>query len=225
MERKRLIDPQGFSKALQDTLASLYEVFEQARETKLAPTSPEGVIRYLEEYGKNYFQVAGQFERPSEFLRTLLDMIRVCFEAGPGTFFLNGNPGFLLDGLPNQSFRLGYLSLLSEPDQSFEAFWSDTVVPVLETRGYPLDEVTRLFAVVSMGRQRFSLEFMADVQRLLGAGFSAEEAMQLIQSDMSPDVSRPSKQAYVGFCKAPELETRLRLSLWLILLPRSDMTH
>lgn len=67
---------------------NMFDFIELSREYDLQSISDEGVIRYLEDDGKTCFQVASQFDRPSEFLQVIIDIIRVTFDSDiPGTFF------------------------------------------------------------------------------------------------------------------------------------------
>lgn len=78
-----LNNPQAFVVALREVVAGLYQVFDLAAERPYD----------LDDNDKPLFGVSGQFDRPNEFLQTLLDMVRVFFEPDPpGTFFLNANP-------------------------------------------------------------------------------------------------------------------------------------
>ncbi|MDQ6965587.1 MAG: hypothetical protein Q9M23_01535, partial [Mariprofundaceae bacterium] len=112
-----ITEPEQFNHKLQEVMEGIYELLELSREEELSPVREDGVVRYGEE-GKTCFQVSGQFERPTEFLQTLLDMIRVNFETYIfGTFQLNSNMGFMYDEIPDAPFQLGYVSITSENNQ------------------------------------------------------------------------------------------------------------
>jgi hypothetical protein len=64
-------------------MTDIYELLEITKEHDSSPPSENEIRGYIEECGKNYFQASGQYERPSEFLQTLLDMIRVIYEPTP----------------------------------------------------------------------------------------------------------------------------------------------
>lgn len=220
--------PAQFIEKLQTVMAGVYELLDLARERDLRPVSDDGVIRYSEEDGKLCFQVAGQYERPTESLQALLDIIRVNFEPCVlGTLFLNSNIPFLYDEVPDSPLQLGYASLTSEPDQSFGAFWDERVVPHLAACGYALsgaDGATAVYAVASTGQERYGYDaFVDDILGKLGAGFSVEEAFDLLASAVNETEPKPRKPVYAGFCLDPALGSRVRLSLWLF-LPANQRT-
>lgn len=211
-------DPAAFAGTLSGLMERLYELFELTREQALAPVSDAGVMVYTEQTGKTCFQVAGQYERPSEFLQALLDMLRVTYEPWPlGTFLLNANPGFITEAIPDQPFRLGYASLVSDPGESFSGFWQDKVRPALTGHGYPIERARAVFAVVSTGPARYGFELAGEAGPALGAGFSAGEALTLIASAAGGQGAAPVKPVHAGYCLAEELEDRLRVSVWLFL--------
>lgn len=217
-----ITNPAQFAKKLQDVMAGVYDLLELARERDLSPVSEDGVIRYFEEHGKASFQVSGQYDRPTEFLQVLLDMIRANFEPCVlGTLFLNSNLCFLYEEVPDAPFRLGYASLTSEPNQGFAAFWDEQVIPYLEPCGYLLEDATAVYAVASTGQERYGYDaFLNDISTKLGSGFSVEEATALLASEINEAVSPPRKRVYTGYCLDPALGSRIRLSLWLFIQAR-----
>ena len=73
-----LNNPNEYVNALRKVVEGLYEVFDLAAERPYDPDDSD----------KPLFGVSSQFDRPNEFLQTLLDMLRVFFEPDPpGTFF------------------------------------------------------------------------------------------------------------------------------------------
>jgi len=229
MHRKtNITHPAQFTEKLQAVMQGAYDLLELAREHDLSPVSEDGVIRYFEEHGKACFQVSGQYDRPTEFLQVLLDIIRANFEPCVlGTLFLNSNLCFLYDEVPDAPFQLGYASLTSQPNQGFAAFWDEQVIPYLEQCGYTLggaDGATAVYAVASTGQERYGYDaFMNDISTKLGSGFSVEEATALLASEINEAVSPPRKRVYTGYCLDPALGSRIRLSLWLF-IPAHEQT-
>lgn len=208
-------DPRGFSKALNDVIEGLDRLFDLTKEYDLKPVSEDGVMVYSEESGKCGFQTANQYDRPSEFLQTLLDIIRVQYEPRPmGTFFLNSNIGFLFESVPKEPFRLVYTSLISCENETFESFYKNDVLPYLEKCGCDAEQITAMFAVASTGHERYKVAFVQEVSQTLQSGFSVDEALRLLASEMGSSIISPRKTTYSGYCVAPELGTRIRLSLW-----------
>ena len=102
-ESAMLNNPKALVVALREVVAGLYQVFDLAAERPYDPDDDD----------KPLFGVSSQFDRPNEFLQTLLDMLRVFFEPDPpGTVFLNANPCFLYDAMPEKPVQLGYASVL-----------------------------------------------------------------------------------------------------------------
>ena len=90
MTQPNIQNPAGFAEKLGLLMQTTHELIEICREHELAPYSENGCMHYEPGGVKCSFQAAGQFDRPDEFLASLLDMIRVNFEPDPlGTFLLN----------------------------------------------------------------------------------------------------------------------------------------
>jgi hypothetical protein len=211
-------DPAFFQQNLQSIMQDCYQLFELAKESDLSPVSEDGVTRYFEESGKCGFQVAGQYERPSEFLQCLLDIIRVQYEPNPmGTLFLNSNIGFAYENMPASSFQLGYISLMSEAEKAFDNFWLEDVHPYITKCGYHFESAFSIFAVASTGHERYNLMFLNEIADALQSGFSVEEAFGLLKAELHEDIDPPRKQVYSGYCLDEALGTRIRLSLWMFL--------
>lgn len=211
-------NPVSFQEKLQCIMQDCYDLFELTKESDLSPVGDDGVIRYFEDSGKCGFQVSGQYERPSEFLQCLLDMIRVQYEpAFIGTFFLNSNIGFVYENMPKSSFQLGYLSLTSEAEKAFDQFWLEDVHPYITKCGYHFENAFSIFAVASTGPERYNLTFVTEIAKALQSSFSVEEALGLLKDDLLEDTDPPRKQAYSGYCLDEALGTRIRLSLWIFL--------
>lgn len=211
-------DPAFFQEKLQSIMEDCYQLFELTKESNLTPVSEDGVTIYSEEYGKCGFQVSGQYERPSEFLQCLLDIIRVQYEPHPmGTFFLNSNIGFTYENMPVSSFQLGYISLTSEADKIFDKFWQEDAYPYIAKCGYHFESTFSIFAVASTGHERYNLTFVTEIADTLQSGFSVEEAVGLLKAELHDDTDSPGKQVYSGYCLDEALGTRIRLSLWMFL--------
>ena len=210
--------PRQFSEKLQEVMNGISDLIELTKESELMPVSEEGVIRYFEESGKCCFQAAGQYERPAEFLQCLLDMVRVTYEPSVlGTFFLNSNPCFLYEAIPDTPFQLAYASLLSQENEPFAAFYANTVRPYLLRCGYDLSLATGLFAVASTGEDRYGPPFVEEVDATLGSGFSVQEAVNLLAAAIDPDIGTAPQAAYSGYSLDPALGSRIRLSVWLFI--------
>lgn len=208
--------PKYLGETMRDVFNGISRLFEITKEYDLKPISENGETRiYFEEDGKYGFQSSGQFERPIEFLQSLLDMIRVQYEPQPmGTFFLNANIGFLQEAMHDEPFQLAYASLVSRPDQSFASFYEHDVLQHLETCGYDVEEITAMFAVASTGHERYKLQFVRDINGALNSGFSVDECLGQMAASIEPSKDRPRKQTYSGYCLDPALGTQIRISLW-----------
>ncbi len=207
-----------FRQKLMVVMQELHELFELSKEHDLDPVSADGVTRYLEEDGKTGFHVTNQFARPSEFLESLLDIIRVNFDpCAPGTFFLNANMGLLYDAMPSEPFQLGYASMISAPGKPFAAFWKEDVVPYLKACGYDIDRARSVFAVASTGMDNYGVDFFNEVSTTLESGFSLHEAKELISSHVRDLANAPIKHIHAGYCMDAGLGSKMRLSFWLVI--------
>lgn len=212
--------PEKFQKKLQDIMEGIYELFELSKEHGLAPINEKGVILHIEEYGKTCFQVSGQYDRPTEFLQSLLDIIRVNYEPYVfGTFFLNSNMDFLYEEVPNSSFRLGYVSVTSKGNSDFLSFWNKDVIPYVEKCGYNINAASAIYAVASTGAESYGIDFIDNISATLGSGFSVDEALNLLGASICEATDAPRKKIYAGYCLDPALANKTRLSLWLFLQP------
>ena len=192
--------PDEFKDRLQEVMSALFRLMDTAKEREAG----------LEQ--KTGFEASGQFERPHEFLQSLLDMARVSFEPEPpGTFFLNSNMDFLYDGIPSAPFRLGYASVLSEAGEPFAGFWKGNVALHIAKCGYDLDKATALYAAVTTGNERYGTEFITEVSAVLDCGFSASEALDLLAS------GNTEKTVHAGYCLDDAIGKRIRLSIWFFL--------
>ena len=210
--------PANFREKLVEVMKGIYELLELSREHNLEPVSKDGVTRYGEERGKTCFQVSGQFNRPSEYLESLLDLIRVNYEPHAlGTFLLNSNLGFLYDATPDKPFQLGYISITSEPNKQFNLFWEEDVIPYIEKCGYSIEDASSIFAVASTGKENYGMDLIGSISTTLNSGFTVDEAVELMASPPHKKTEGPTKQIYSGYCLDASLENKIRLSLWMFI--------
>ena len=194
------------------------QLLELSKEHELPSVSAEGVSCYIEEYGKTCFQASSQFDRPTEFLQSLLDIIRVNYEPCVlGTFFLNSNMAFLYEEIPNFPFQLGYVSITSEENIDFFAFWHEIVIPYAKECGYNLDLASAIYAVASTGEDRYGIDYIDSILTTLDSGFSVDEAMTLLTTSIYETNSIVRKKVHTGYCLDPALGRKTRLSLWLFM--------
>jgi len=216
--------PSKFQEKLIEVMEGIYELFELSKEHNLESVSEDGVTRYMEESGKTCFQVSGQFNRPSEYLESLLDIVRVNYEPCVlGTFFLNSNMGFLYDAIPDTPFQLGYISITSKPNKQFDIFWEEDVIPHIQKCGYSVNDASSIFAVASTGEEKYGIDFIDNISTTLNSGFSVDEAVELMAASLCETVEEPTKQIYSGFCLDTALESKIRLSLWLFINPQEHV--
>ena len=170
--------------------------------------------------------MASQFARPSEFLESLLDIIRVNFDpCAPGTFFLNANMGLLYDAMPSVPFQLGYASMTSAPDKPFAAFWKEDVALHLKACSYDIDRARAVFAVASTGMDNYGVDFFNEVSTTLESGFSLHEAKELISSQVRESANASIKHIHAGYCMDAGLGSKIRLSLWLFIVDHDCANH
>lgn len=222
MQHMNLIDPEPFSEAFQRTIQSVHLLLEETCQN--IPRESDELDERSDKHQTLFgFKMLWLFENPEEFLQCFLDMIRVYLDPNLlGTFLLNGNPDFVRLGLPAGPFHLGYASLLSEPGQPFSEFWNENVLSQLHRRGYDFNRTRSVYVVVSAGTSRYNLNLIDEVNSVLGSGFSSDEVFQLMASAIDDSNEPPDKGIYSGFCLVPELEQRLRVSLWLMLLSQES---
>ena len=94
--------PHEFKSKLQQLMGNIFDLFELTKEYEYPTRAENSVCGYNVDRGKYNFQVADQYERSSEFLQVLLDVLRVNYDPRlPGTWFLNSNPSYIYDGSPD----------------------------------------------------------------------------------------------------------------------------
>lgn len=212
-------DPRRLADALNQVITGFRDFLEAARESEWPRVTESGCVTYDLETGKCGFQVANQFERPAEFMQCLMDMLRVHYEPELfGTFFLNANIGFALQLLPESPFRLGYASQVSQYGKAFPDFWKNDILPSLEQFGYAIESASGLFVVVSSPRERLDMDAVGTIMEATGAGFKIEDVI----SEMAAAVAQSSESSslptiHAGFVADDALESRWRVSVWLLL--------
>ncbi|BCX88250.1 hypothetical protein MIN45_P0619 [Methylomarinovum tepidoasis] len=207
-------DPNTFKSHIEHLLSAIY-CFLADLDSKSDDSEP-----------KVGFELSGQYERPTELMQTLLDMVKVQYEPVTlGTYFLNSNPDFFFDGIPSMPFGLAYVSCLSEVGQSFPDFWETTVLPHIKDCGYDVAAFQSAYYVISTDIAGLDVELFTTVLDTVGAGFSLQEAIDLFRSQIQADVSPPVKSVHAGFCMDPVLENRFRLSLWGFVPYKHQLKH
>lgn len=220
-KKPNIQSPVEFNEKLREIMHGIYDLIDLTKEQNLSPVSENGVIRYFG--NKTCFQASGQYERPSEFLQTLLDIIRVNYEPCVlGTFFLNSNMHFLYDAIPDSPFQLAYASITSQKNQKFEAFWTEDVIPYLIKQGCEIKKASAVFAVASTGNARYGIEFVKEIYDVLGSGYSVEEAIGLLKASASEEEISPIKKVHSGYCLDSDLDAAIRLSLWIFIENKAD---
>ena len=192
--------PPQFANAMSSLMRVMGDVLELAREHELAPVQ-DGVQVYRPEHGKSYFQTAGQFSRPTEFLQTILDLVRIIYEPyPPGTLMLNSNWDFVMDALPSTPYRIGYLSMVSRPGEDIATFTARALATRMTRYGYSCADAVATYFMVTVGRSRSILRTSADVLKQFGAGMTADEALTSIATAVFGNeggIDRP-RRVYAG---------------------------
>ena len=212
-ESAMLNNPKVFVDALREVVAGLYQVFDLAAERPYD----------LDDNDKPLFGVSSQFDRPNEFLQTLLDMLRVFFEPDPpGTFFLNANPCFLYEALSDKPVQLGYASVLGDPGESFSAMLDQKIFPRLTELGYPKEAYSSAFFTICRGpgrggRIKFGDDLLCEATMALQANISVDKAWGGLYSAIEGESPAFSQRNCVGISFDESLNDRLRVSVWLII--------
>ena len=208
-----LNNPNECVNALRKVVEGLYEVFDLAAERPYDPDDND----------KPLFGVSSQFDRPNEFLQTLLDMLRVFFEPDPpGTFFLNANPCFLYEVLSDKPVQLGYASVLSDPGESFSSMLNEKIFPRLAELGYQREACSSAFFAICRGpdrggRIKFNDDLLNEAAVVLEANISVAEAWGGLYSAIEGEPRGFPKQNCAGISFDESLGDRLRVSVWLII--------
>lgn len=221
--------PNEFNSKLHQLMGNMFDLFELTKEYEYPTRSENSVCGYDEKYGKRYIQASAQYERSDEFLRVLLDVTRVIFDPC-FTFFLNGNPSYIFNWIPSIPFRLGYVSLVSNGDEDFTQFYSNTVAAYIEACGYDITQVSATYAVVSFGGKSNWNKLVEEVCFKLESAFSVyivndparNNDERACTRNYDTDVCIPKERCYAGFCYDPALENRIRLSMWFFIPDQSN---
>lgn len=197
---------------------SIFQIMELSREKECEYPNP--VFRSIKL--KNCYQVAGQFNRPGEFLEALVDMIRVTFQNQIfGTLLLNSNPSFFYDAIPKKPFTLGYLSKISSPKESFSDFWTSTISEKLEEYNYSLEMATSLFVSVAASKDRMSTNLINQVSEKFQNGLSIGDVLRYAADEIQGMETSLKTEVHTGYVWDDNLYDRLRVSLWLIIEDRN----
>jgi len=86
----------------------------------------------------------------------------------------------------------------------------------MDEKAYDPRQIVTQFNVVTTGPARTdeNMAFAMSVEKVLGSGFSVNEALGLMAAIVNPDFDPPPKAAYTGYRLDDALDTRVRLSLW-----------
>ncbi len=216
-EKMNVNCPVQFNEKLQKVMSGIYELFESVREHELNTRTENGSIIYFEDAGKRCNQVTKQYDRPTEFLQSLLDIIRVNFD--PNEFrniLLNSNMHFLYNEIHSTPFQLGYVSITSENDQNFDSFWNNNALPYIEKCGYNIEDASAIFLVGTSGSTRhFSL--FEEVMKTFRYGFSSGNHSEQDETKYTDQIIPPTKQIYSGYCRDDILDNKIRLSVWMFI--------
>ena len=206
---------------LTDKLAQLfetiYDLFELTGEDELPPKI--GGTTLYDENGKCYFQVSSQYERPADFFDSFLDLIRVMFEPNPlGTFFLNSNPEFLLNAIPKNPFRLGYIKAISLPNESIAEFFERDIAEQLKKNNYSLASASACFVMISVNSKKYSSSKLGiEALKFFNSGFTVEEVFKSIKVTIEDQEYIKFNNTHVGFSIDNSLQGEMRLSMWLFI--------
>lgn len=166
--------PQVFFNPLQQLLSSFDALFT-------SPLDEDGEPYEAESQGFDWLQ--GRFADPNRFLRVMLDMLHVFFDREMvGSFFLNGNPSFLFEQVPEGAWQLGYASALSEPNACLKTLFEDELVTQLSNRNQQYDSATGMFLAVISHRETRLMQLLDEVATFATVGLSVGEAFDRIGS-------------------------------------------
>lgn len=161
-------------------------------------------------------------ERPEEFRGALLDMLRVTFATKTfGTLFLNSNPVFFYQSIPQKPFTLGYISVFGYPGEKFSQIWKKGVLKKFREYKYSLDRTTSMFISVAGSAEHMTVDVLNDVCEETNAGFNIEDVLQNIAGSIKGVDVPLQSEVYAGYVWDDNLFDRLRVSLWLIMEDRN----
>ena len=205
--------PAEFAHRLSNTIDNLYYLFEQTCEVELLP--------FDQRQGKDWkclFEASGQFKRPNDFLQCLLDMLRIMFEPHPpGTFFLNANHDFIYEEIGTDPFRMGYVTAVSDPQESIEKFYKRKLEPLIQKYGYDSNAIFATYVFVTHGKS--SMAQIGEIVKFFDSGFSIDDVLQSFANIVKEDggISKRNR-SYAGFSTDEALGDRMRISMWLFML-------
>ena len=99
--------------------------------------------------------------------------------------------------------------MTSEAGEAISTFWSEKVAVRLESCGYDLSQSMAMYAVASTGEERHAFGLDSEVAEALPSGFSVDEAIALLASSVSSNISNPKQAIYSGYCLDPWLHDRI----------------
>lgn len=195
------------SEAIKNVMESVAELLKISAEHTPSPDEKE--VNFP-------FELSSQFQRPSEFIQCLLDMIRANFEPHiMGTLFLNSNMDFLYHSMQSPDIGFGYLSLVKTTDLTFREFWHEHLLPKAKACGYDLDETPSIFISISANSDKYSIDLIEEVGQTIDAHLSTEETLSLLSS-LFNDETPKQKEIHAGYCLDESLGSQIRVSIWLV---------
>lgn len=211
---QNISEPHQFRTALEELFQSMANVCAMS-----AQSSPAEAVH---DEPLPCFSVVANRERPAEFLQCWLDLLRVVFEPNPpGTMYLNSNWDFVCDAVPQEPFRLGYLTLALPGTGPAAATQLGEQLRVRAAHlGYDVQNSYGTFVCMSMGPAAFrnSLSSTSALQAVFGAGLSAGEALVAIFTADALD-SRSAGRVHVGTALDASLPPDLMRGSLLTFLP------
>jgi hypothetical protein len=201
-----------FVNAVEKIDTSIRELIDLIKEHD-TPEVSAGVRRYYPEYGKLPFQETQQFERPDEFLQSLMDIFKVQFEPQPpGTFFLNSNlKAYLSDTISKGYVRFSYASITSVTRVGFKKFWHTTVEPHLDVIGMSIGN-GQSFVAITVDPLRYSLDLVTEVNDTLETGITLASVVRAMAGDDSLE-----QPIVCGYTKEDGINDNTRVSIWNII--------
>lgn len=216
-------DPKALSQMIGEFFVSNLGLIHMLREKTMHSHTEDGCQVFDEEFGPLAFQATMQYERPKEFLQTLLDLIRIIFEPHPpGTLLLNANIGLMINEVGSEAFQLGYLSAVSDTGESFGEFAQRAIEPRIQALGYRRAPPNATFFMLTYGDQSFEARetIREEICKLFSPGFQLNELITRFAETVqqSPHADTRMGRCYAGYSQDSALgPDRFRLSVWLFL--------
>lgn len=190
--------PQVFFKPLQHLLSSFEDLFA-------SPLDEDGEPYEGESQGFDWLE--DRFAEPQLFLRVMLDMLHVFFDREMvGSLFLNGNPSFLFEQVPNGEWQLGYASALSSPNGCLKTLFEEELVPQLQQRDKQYGSATSMFLAVVSHREATLMQLLDEVATFATVGMPVDDAMGRMAGIISagdPSNHNPSGHAQSNHDPSP----------------------